>query len=234
MRIKNENQAFTVLELMVVVVVVFIIAGLILPTIVRPRHVPALRIHCVNNLKQVGLAFRLWSDDHNNTYPMSFLTNQSGGLLFADATNGFRYFQVMSNELSTPKILVCPADKRIAATNFTTDFSGGHLSYLVGLQADEARPAAFLSGDRNITNGQKPINGILELQTNQNIGWTSELHNRIWKYGGGGWQRAAREPERVENVCGEYRAGDEPAIAAAVATVCAQRKMPLPWWSCWW
>jgi prepilin-type processing-associated H-X9-DG protein len=174
---RQGSRAFTVLELLVVVVVVFVITGLILPTYVRPRPGCSLRINCVNNLKQVGLAFRLWGDDNNDTYPMHFYTNQTGGLLFADATNGFRYFQAMSNELSTPKILVCPADTRIPATNFATDFSGAHLSYFVGLEAEIARPGAFLSGDRNITNGQKPINGMLEAQTNQNIGWTSELHN---------------------------------------------------------
>lgn len=176
-------SGFTVLELLVVVVVVFIIAALVLPEMVRPRRASPLRIRCVNNLKQVGLAFRMWSDDNNNKYPMSFYTNDSGGLLFADATNGFRYFQAMANELSTPKVLVCPADTRTAATNFLTDFNGIHLSYFVGLQADEARPATILSGDRNITNGQKPISGMLELQTNQNIGWTRELHNEVGNVG---------------------------------------------------
>jgi len=140
MQTKRKTSGFTVLELLVVVVMVFILAALILPAVIRPPCVHSTRIQCVNNLKQVGLAFRMWSDDNNNKYPMSFYTNDSGGLLFADATNGFRYFQAMSNELSTPKILVCPADSRTAATNFLTDFNGFHLSYFVGLQADEARP----------------------------------------------------------------------------------------------
>jgi hypothetical protein len=51
----------------------------------------AERIQCVNNLKQVGLAFRIWAGDNTNKYPTSLV--------------------VMSNELSTTKILVCPSDK---------------------------------------------------------------------------------------------------------------------------
>lgn len=180
-RRRRSFRAFTVVELLVVIVVVFFLLVLFLPGTFfserRNGRVKAVRINCVNNQKQVGLAFRMWSDDNSDIYPMQLLTNQTGGFLFADATNGFRYFEVLSNELSTPKILVCPADKRVPATNFTTDFNGAHVSYFIGLEANGTRPGAFLGGDRNITNGRAPINRILELQTNQNIGWTSELHH---------------------------------------------------------
>jgi prepilin-type processing-associated H-X9-DG protein len=180
-RRRRSFRAFTVVELLVVIVVVFFLVVLFLPSsgsiFPQRRRINSPRIHCVNNLKQVGLAFRMWSDDNSDMYPMQVLTNQTGAFLFADATNGFRYFEALSNELSTPKILVCPSDKRVPATNFTTDFNGAHVSYFIGLEADVTLAGAFLGGDRNITNGRAPINGILELQTNQNIGWTSELHN---------------------------------------------------------
>jgi prepilin-type processing-associated H-X9-DG protein len=180
---KTKTGAFTVLELLIVVFVFFILAALIFSGIHRGRG-KAVRINCVCSLKQVGLAYRLWSGDHNDLFPMQFFTNQTGGWLFADATNLFRYFQAVSNELVTPKILVCPADtQRKAAANFTADFSGTHLSYFVGLNADESHPSALLSGDRNITNGLKPMGGVLEVTTNQNAGWTSELHNQAGNVG---------------------------------------------------
>jgi hypothetical protein len=69
----------------------------------------ALSINCVNNLKQVGLAARLWAMDNKDTYPSSFLS--------------------MSNELNTPKILVCPADtNRVVARTFA-DYSDANCSY---------------------------------------------------------------------------------------------------------
>jgi prepilin-type processing-associated H-X9-DG protein len=182
---KTKLGAFTVLELLIVVCVVFTFVALLFSGTNRSRE-KAMRINCVCSLKQVGLAYRLWSGDHNDLYPMKFFTNQAGGLLFADATNAFRYFQVMSNELTTPKILVCPSDaKRKAAANFAADFSGVHLSYFVGLNADESHPSLLLSGDRNITLGQTPVNGALEVTTNQNAGWTSELHNQAGNVGMG-------------------------------------------------
>jgi hypothetical protein len=50
----------------------------------------AERIQCVNNLKQLGLAMRVWAGDNDGKYPTSLV--------------------VMSNELNTVKILLCPSD----------------------------------------------------------------------------------------------------------------------------
>ncbi len=50
----------------------------------------AQSIRCVNNLKNIGLATRIYASDNNDYFPTSFLQ--------------------MSNELSTPLILICPSD----------------------------------------------------------------------------------------------------------------------------
>jgi len=87
----------------------------------------AQRINCVNNLKQIGVAFRTWALDNADRYPCNVPTNAGGVMeVCAIAGDGFdsnpaATFQVMSNELSTPLILVCPHDKSKApATNFPT------------------------------------------------------------------------------------------------------------------
>jgi prepilin-type processing-associated H-X9-DG protein len=173
MRIKT--RAFTVVELLVIVAAVLILAALALPSLSRSHK--SVRIECVNNLKQVGLAFRLWSGDCGDKYPMQALADESKWSFHLNATNGFRYFQVMSNELATPKNLVCPADKkRKPAANFTNGLDNSHISYFAGLDADETMPLTFLAGDWNITNGQSKTNNILCLQTNQLVGWIKDLH----------------------------------------------------------
>ena len=91
----------------------------------------------------------------------------------------------MSNELSTPKILVCPEDaSRDYATNFTTDFNNQKISYFVGLDADDKSPQMVLSGDDNLAaNGVRVRPGILNLWTNASVGWTAE---RIGRFHGAG------------------------------------------------
>jgi hypothetical protein len=81
----------------------------------------------------------------------------------------------MSNELSTPKILVCPADTRTAANNFTR-LNNQNISYFVGLDAKDSNPQMLLDGDRNITADNEPVNGILKLVPGQRVSWTQDIH----------------------------------------------------------
>jgi prepilin-type processing-associated H-X9-DG protein len=173
--IGKGNSGLTLVEALVVIMVIGFGVLLILPALVPPRRYPP-RFHCLNNLKQVGLAFRIWEGDNSDRYPMLALTNQSGGPLYADAANAYRYFQVMSNELNNPKILICPDDsKRTPATNFNSDFNGSHISYFIGLDADETKPQLFLSGDTHI-NGPSIKNGVMEIPASQVVNWTKERH----------------------------------------------------------
>jgi hypothetical protein len=101
-------------------------------------------------------------------------------------------FVVMSNELSTPKILVCPSDStRQYQTNFAMlNNNSANLSYFICGDAAEAYPQMILDGDRNI--------GIVAVQnspaTTTNISgtkwtgawwaWTaSDMHLRVGNLG---------------------------------------------------
>src|SRR6266496_2739087 len=144
--------AFTLIELFISIAVLIVLAAMLLPTM-RGNKAPASRINCTCNLKQIGLAFSTWALDHHDTYPMHISVTNGGTLEFVPSGLAYVHFQVLSNELSTPKILVCRADsKRVPATNFTSDFSNQKISYFVGLNLVQSNANGFLSGDRNITN----------------------------------------------------------------------------------
>lgn len=178
-----SKNGFTLVALLVIIAVIAILAAMLLPALASAKK-KAQRINCVNNLKQLGLAYRIWEGDNNDKYPMAVLTVNSG----ADT---FRYFQVMSNELSTPKILACPADTRTAAANFAR-LKNQNVSYFVGLDASDAYPQRFLSGDRNITGPAAPEDGILKLVPGGPASWTPEIHvnqgnlglsdGSVWQY----------------------------------------------------
>jgi len=81
----------------------------------------AERIYCVNNLKQLGLAMRIWEGDNGNKYSTSLVA--------------------MSNELSTVKVLLCPSDK--ARKDYSTlsfgQFQDNMTSYQYVAQPDDER-----------------------------------------------------------------------------------------------
>lgn len=176
----NRTSAFNLVELLLVVIVVLALIGafVLLP---RARvSNSARRINCVNNLKQVGLSFRLWSADHNDNYPMQVSATNGGAMELANSGIVFPIFQVMSNELNTPIILKCPADtNRIRATNFATDFNSSKVSYFVGLDAVETNVTMLLSGDRNLTTNGNPVRShLVTLTTKSRAGWSSQLHSK--------------------------------------------------------
>jgi competence protein ComGC len=173
------KPGFTLVGLLVIIAVVAILAAMLLPALASAKR-KAQRINCINNLKQDGLAFRLWEGDNGDKYPMAVSTNKNGTMEYAGDV--FRHFQVMSNELSTPKILVCPADNRTAAANFAM-LKNQNVSCFVGLDAEEVRPQMLLTGDRNVTNGLSPVRSVLELAPGIPAGWTEAMHHGVGNIG---------------------------------------------------
>jgi prepilin-type processing-associated H-X9-DG protein len=100
-------------------------------------------------------------------------------------------FQVMSNELNTPKILFCPEEtdrERVMATTFAATIpasmtgqipftNNNNVSYFIGVDADQTQPQMLLSGDDGFTvGGKKPKPGLLQLWTNGPVAWNPKRH----------------------------------------------------------
>ncbi len=170
----NPSRGPTLKEVAAVVAILMVLAGLLLPPMALAKY-KARRIGCVNNVKQVGLAARIFANDHGEKFPMEIAVKKGGTKEFAGFGVVFPHLLVMSNELSVPKILICPADLRSAASNFG-ELRDGNISYFIGLDASQTNPHSVLAGDRNITNGSPGGNRILFLTTNQPVGWTKEIH----------------------------------------------------------
>jgi prepilin-type N-terminal cleavage/methylation domain-containing protein len=184
-KIMKQKKAFTLIELLVVIAIIAILAAMLLPALAAAKR-KALRINCVSNLKQVGLAFRLWEGDNGDRYPMAVSTSAGGAMEDVSSAQNpvvtkygiTNVFDVMSNELSTPKICVCPADTRNPQTNFAylTGPNGAgnqYISYFVCGDAEDTQPQMILDGDRNIgqntTAGNNAAPGMSYTGTNSTI-----------------------------------------------------------------
>ncbi len=164
MRFTRTNRAFTLIELLVVISTVAILAAMLLPTLAQAKS-RVRRINCSSNLKEIGLAFKNFALDNDGRFPMA-LSSRKGGPpngnprftanRSADINYMHQVFQVMSNQLGSPRILVCSSDEAHSDAAFffrKGDFSGRNVSYFVGRDASERFPRMLLAGDRNIYGG---------------------------------------------------------------------------------
>ncbi len=118
----------------------------------------------------------MWSNDHGDKFPWQVSMSQTGTMEFAESPEVFRHFAIVSNELSSPKVLFCNSDAKKSKVANWSEFDNSHLSYFVGLEANEALPQTILAGDRNLTTNGKPAWGVVRFASDTASGFGSDLH----------------------------------------------------------
>ena len=176
--INQRNAAFTSVEFFIVLVSACVLFWLV--TSALPRRgcgAKGSRVKCTGSLKQVALAFNLWAQDNETGLPMEVFDSRGGTREAVLAGQLLPNLLIISNQLRTPSILLCPEDKKrkpaITFSNLTTL----NVSYFLNVDAALTNQNHIIAGDRNLAMAGSPIRpGLLETTNANELAWTKALH----------------------------------------------------------
>jgi prepilin-type processing-associated H-X9-DG protein len=201
------TAAFTRTELVIIIAIV-VVAAFVFFGLRRTKQ-EAQRLSCSNYLRAMQSAYWIWGEDHKDGFPAAAATTNGGWNDRLLTSNAGAYcwtnYAIMADELGqSPKVVVCPSDTRIPATNFigrgspddhgNADFDNTKISYFVGVQADRDHPRSILMGDRNIgpgvvpdpDYGYSPASGSgNDVTIESPVCWSLKVHSNGKSAGGG-------------------------------------------------
>ena len=182
---RGVPEAMTLVEVLVVIGVLAILLMLLLPALdSRPTRAPMAE--CLNDLKQIGIAFRLFADDNNGQFPPQVSITNGGSMEFIGSNSPALHFRPLSTYLGgNLSVLHCPADQSKQPLTNKNTLTDRNLSYFISVDATAALTNAIHAGDRNLQVAGQPVApGLFTLTTNAAIGWTRDMHklkrNLVW------------------------------------------------------
>lgn len=164
-----EHKGFTLVELLVVIAIIGALAAFLLPALSAARE-RARRTTCINNLRQLAIAYEMYADDWYESFPAS-----ESGLYAGDKT-------IFSHYITTVKTFWCPSsiirDNAAPATITSGNWDNSY-TFVFGLNTSNhsAVPIPVISDNGIYASGQDYGNhqyGINVLYVDGSIQWVND------------------------------------------------------------
>jgi len=111
-----KKKGFTLIELLVVIAIIAILAAMLLPALARARE-QARRAVCISNLKQIGLAMKMYAQDYREFFPTSASVNVVPA---SDEQTAIGCLTLLyPTYISAQKTFICPSDLNHVTTTYT-------------------------------------------------------------------------------------------------------------------
>lgn len=144
----ESRRGFTLVELLVVIAIIAILASVLLPALGKAKD-ESIRMKCVNNVKQLGMAMQMYGEDNGSLLPMAH------GTVPWNDNNPPPWTQLLVSYFSNTNLLMCPSYSQIYKTPFNY-FMGARQAYVqttnsasVDYRAIYLPSSYVLSGDCN-------------------------------------------------------------------------------------
>src|SRR5947208_11980856 len=129
MGLKSRQSAFTLIELLTVIAIIAVLAALLFPVFATARG-KAREITCVSNLRQIGMAIKMYTQDYDEFYPWAvdptdkYTPQIWGGYPAFQAQIPFMpmMHEALQTYIKSPNLFACPADTGYTVEDFTGEY----------------------------------------------------------------------------------------------------------------
>jgi len=160
-----RKRAFTLIELLVVIAIISILAAILFPAFARARE-NARKASCMSNLKQIGLAALMYTQDYDERFPMA-------RLYFGTGAPDLKWYDLLQPYAKSMQVFVCPSAGpaygnssygwNISGTGHKNDWSGSGFGYI---PAQPETPGNVLGVPQSLI--QEPASTILAADPSSN------------------------------------------------------------------